>query len=143
MQFGMTIASFILDEWLYSISWGAYHVPINIFIMLFLFKCVMGLRMIPAVFLSLFSNITAMVVFALFAMSVAQFVDIVNYAHTPQELYNPLVISLGLGIIYAIVQSLLFFIISCRYTFNLRYAIIVAVLSNILSAICVYSLPIG
>ncbi len=139
----MAIASFILDEWLYSISWGAYHIPINIFIMLFLFKCVMGLRMIPAVFLSLFSNITAMVVFALFAMSVAHFIDIVSYAHTPQELYNPFAIAIGLGIIYATLQSLLFFIISRKYTFKLRQAIIVAFLSNMVTALCVYSLPVG
>jgi len=143
MQIGMTIASFILDEWLYSISWGAYHVPINIFIMLFLFKCVMGLRMIPAVFLSLFSNITAMVVFALFAMSVAHFVNIVGYAHTTQDLYHPFVIALGLGIIYTSLQSLLFFIISRKYAFKLRFAITVAFLSNLLTALCVYSLPVS
>ena len=143
MQVGMIIASFILDEWLYSISWGVYHVPINIFIMLFLFKGVMGLRMIPAVFLSLFSNITAMVVFALFAMSVAHFVDIISYARTPQELYNPFAIAFGLGVIYATLQSLLFFIISCKYTFKLRFAITVAFLSNLLTALCVYSLPVG
>jgi len=142
MQVGMQIASFILDEWLYSISWGMYHIPINIFVMLFFFKCVMGMRMILAVFLSLLSTLVAMVAFSIIGMSIAHFVDIEEYARTPQDLYHPFVISFGLAGIYAGLQSLLFFMLSRYYSFRLSHAITVAVLSNIITALCVYSLPV-
>ena len=142
MQVFQKITTFIIDEWLYSVSWGAYHVPIAIFIMLFLFKVVLRMRMIPAVFLTLIANISAMSLFSVSAMVVAH-MNTYNYAHIPQELYHPLIIAVGLGLIYATLQTLLFFIISRRYALKLPHAIAVSFLSNILAALSVYMLPMS
>lgn len=140
MMIGEMITSFILDEWLYSISHGVYHVLINVFVMLFFFKVVISLRMIPAVFLTLIVNIIAGVVFALFAMAMVYYIPVDKYAHTQQELYSSLVMAFGLGTMYAVIQSILFVIISRIYHLNMHYAIIVAFISNAISALCVYAL---
>ena len=142
MQVFQKITTFIIDEWLYSVSWGAYHVPITIFIMLFLFKVVLRMRMITAVFLTLIINVSAMALFSVSAMAIAH-ISTYDYAHIPQELHHPLIISIGLGLIYATLQTILFFIISRRYTLKLPPAIAVSFVSNILAALCVYMLPIN
>ena len=140
MHILQSITTFIVDEWLYSVSWGSYHIPIAIFIMLFFFKVVLRIRMIPAVFLTLIANISAMALFSVSAMAVAH-ISTYDYAHTPQELRHPLYIAIGLGLIYATLQTVLFFILSHRYRFKLPHTVVVSFLSNIFAALCVYMLP--
>lgn len=137
-----TITNFIIDEWLYSVSHGVYHVPIAIFAMLFLFKFFLRMRLIPAVFITLIVNVGSMLLFSACAMLVAH-ISVYDYAHSPHELAHPLLISLGLAFIYSVLQCIFFFIISRYYTLKLSSVIAVDFLSNIFAAICVYLIPAG
>lgn len=140
MSFLYYITTFIVDEWLYSISWGAYHAPIAIFIMLFLYIFVMGMRIIPAVFLALLANISAVVSFSAVAMLIA-YSNTLSYALQPNDLYHPLIISVGLGLIYTVLQTILFFIVNRFYKIPLIKVIAISFLSNLMTALCVYAIP--
>jgi len=140
MHIFQNFATFIIDEWLYSISLGAYHMPIALFIMLFLFKVILGMRIIPAVFLTLIANVGSVALFSACAMVIGH-MHTSGYAHMPQELSHPLLIAVCLGALYALLQTVLFLILSRYYTLKLPALIAVSFISNILAALCVYILP--
>jgi len=67
MNFLTTLGNVLLSEWLWSITWGIYHVPIAIVVMMFLLKRNTNLRMVPAVLLSVSSNLFS---FALYTLAI-------------------------------------------------------------------------
>ena len=63
-------ADFFLSEWLWSITWGLYHVPINIFVMLFIFKRYTKANVVRAMVAAFCANIFSLSVFTAFVVGV-------------------------------------------------------------------------
>jgi len=134
-------ADFLLSEWLWNVTWGWYHVPINIFMMLFLLKFFGRMRIMPSVFFSVLCQLFSFLVLSLvvilgpiYLLSL-QFVPYDCYAH---EVSHPLLICLSLGAIYFVLHSLFFALTNLFYTINMRLVILIALVANGLSALLVY-----
>ena len=141
MSWLTSAADFLLSEWLWNVTWGWYHVPVNLFMMLFLLKFFGRLRIMPAVLLSVFSQIFS---FLMFSASVIiwpmyilgiKFVPYDCYAH---EAAHPLLICLSLGAIYFVFHILFFMLVSPFYKLNMRLLVLIALVGNGLSAFLVY-----
>lgn len=133
--------NFLLSEWLWNVTWGWYHIPVNIFMMLFLLKFFGRMRIMPAVLMSVFSQL-----FSFFMLSAVVFVvpvyllgiQFVSYDCYAQQPMHPLAICLSLGAIYFVLHALFFVLINLFYSLNLRLLILIALVSNGLSALLVY-----
>ncbi|MFC1845568.1 hypothetical protein ACFLX2_00395 [Candidatus Dependentiae bacterium] len=141
MSWLTSAADFILSEWLWNVTWGWYHIPVNIFVLLFLLKFFGGVRIVPAVLISVFSQIFSFFFFSaivvvgpMYAFGL-KFVPYDCYAHTPT---HPLVICFSLGGIYFILHLAFFAIVNTFYAINLKLMTLIAIVANILSALLVY-----
>ncbi|GEM_PF-1204449 len=141
MSWFMTLADFLLSEWLWNVTWGWYHVPINIFVMLFLLKVFGRLKIMPAVLFSVFSQIFSFALFSLIVIfgSIYGFgLKFVPYDCYVTQTMHPLLICFSLGLIYFVLQSFSFVLTNVFYKINLRLVILIALVSNMISALLVY-----
>jgi len=131
---------FFLDKWLWAMTWGIYHIPINILVMLILLKFVGRLKIVPLVLLAFFSKIfssvgyTLMVLFIVFVVNLDFPLFDYNYVKSINLLLN----CIYLGLIYSAFQSLFFFIVNKFYVLNLHLIILITCISNMLSALIVH-----
>lgn len=141
MSWVTAAANFLLSEWLWNVMWGWYHIPVNLFMMLFLLKFFGGMRIMPAVLMSVFSQIfsflflSAIVFIIPISLLGLQFVPYDCYAQQPM---HPLAICLSLGAIYFVLHALFFVLVNLFYSLNLRLLTLIAFVSNGLSALLVY-----
>jgi len=132
------VGYFFLNTWLWSMTWGFYHIPINIFVMLLLLKFVGKFSIIPSILMSFFSKVfssalfTLIVVFLVFVIHLQLQVDMSNQS------INVLLACICLGTVYAVFQMLFFVILNRFYTLNMRIVMLISVVSNVLSALLVY-----
>lgn len=141
MSIPYLMGELLVSEWLWSVTFGFYHLPINIFIMIFFFKFFMGMRIIPAVLLSFFSNIFSWIILSLFVLGVPVYLFKIGFdTSTTQTLSSIMAVSLVLGGLYALVQSLMFVVLDKRMNFDIHRAIAVALMSNGLTALMSYAL---
>lgn len=141
MEWLTTAANFLLSQWLWNVTWGWYHIPVNIFVMMILLKFFGYLRIMPAVLLAFFSQIFSFIVLTavvllgpVFCMGLQfQFYD----CYAVQAL-NPLTISLSLGALYFVFQVLFFVIVNAFYSLNLRLLTLIALVGNFITALLVY-----
>ncbi len=136
-------ADFFLSEWLWSVTWGMYHIPINIFIMFLLTKLTVHYGSRSTLALTVSANIFGLVAFTVLVGSIIIFVVGLNYLPSESAYsgeYSSFVASLFLGIFYALLQSFFFYLINKRYRIQLLHMIAIAMLSNIMTAQVVYLL---
>lgn len=139
-------ADFLLSEWLWSVTWGWYHVPINIFMLLFLLKFFGRIRIMPSVFFAIFSQLFSFLILSLVVIIGPIYLldlQFVPYDCYTQEIFHPLLICLSLGAIYFVLHSLFFVLTNLFYTINVRLLILIAFVANGLSALFVYQLSYG
>ncbi|MCL5876163.1 MAG: hypothetical protein M1114_06870 [Candidatus Dependentiae bacterium] len=137
------IADFFLSEWLWSITWGLYHIPVNIFIMFLLTKLTVHYSTRATLLLSLLANIFGLIAFTILVGSIIVFVIGLNYLPAESAYsgdYSSFAASLFLGIVYALLQSLFFYLVSKQYTIQVWHMISIALLSNVMAAQFVYLL---
>jgi hypothetical protein len=136
-----TVIDFFISTWLWAITWGIYHVPVNIFVMFFLLKFVGKFKIVPSVLLAFFSKIFAvtsysLIVFLIVKIFGLKFIPEINVDNA--QAINILLACISVGIIYSILQSLFFFIINKFYSINLRITILISFVSNIATALFIY-----
>lgn len=137
----LAAGNFMLSEWIWSITWGIGHIPINIILMYLLGKFVIRVNSSYLFLLTVLSQIFAIVAFS--AIVVGVIVCIIGMNHLPSESaldekYNVFFASMAIGIIYALLQSLFFYLLSKRFTINVTAMTIIAFLSNITAAQIMY-----
>ena len=130
--------NFILDMWLWNMTWGWYQVSLA-FIFMWIFIVFMGrMKSGPALLLILGSYVAAFAVYSLFVIGVLMYwlqwewvVDSIT-TYVP---INVLVASLYLGAIYTFLQSLFFVMLKEKYCIVFPMIFIVTVVSNSLGAL--------
>lgn len=130
------ISHFFLSEWLWSVTRGAYHMPINIFVMIAWCIFVRREKTIPSVLLSVSANL-----FSFFIFTGIVYFFKVDYIPGHDEIYvitSVLSSCMYLGVIYATLQSIFFFMVRRFYTFNLISTLIAAYVSNLITAWIMY-----
>ena len=132
---------FFLNTWLWGMTWGVSHVPINIIVMLALFKFVGRLKIMTAILLAFFSKVFAS---ALYTMLVSFLVFVVKLKFIPLDNVtgiqgsNLLLACIYLGLIYSALQTIFFLIVNKFYEINLRVITLIVFVSNIISSLLVY-----
>ncbi len=137
------VADFFLSEWLWSITRGLWHIPVNIFIMFLLTKLTVHYSTSATFLLSLLANLFSLIAFTILVGSIIVFVLGLNYLPSESAYngdYSSFVASLFLAVVYALLQSLFFYLISKHYTVALWHMIAIAFLSNVMAAQFVYLL---
>lgn len=135
-------ADFLLSEWLWNITWGWYHIPVNVFMMLFLLKFFGRMRIMPAVLCSVFSQVFSFVGFSALVLAGPIYLlglEFVPYDCYTHELMHPLLICLSLGAIYFVFHALFFALFSRFLKINMRLAILISLVANGLTALLVYN----
>ena len=95
-----SLSHYFLSEWLWSLTLGLYHMPINIFIMIGLSIFILRQRTVPAVLLSVSANLFSFLIFIAIG-----YVLHIDYVPEHDDIYVITNMALGcgaLGIIYAV-----------------------------------------
>lgn len=134
---------FFLSEWIWSITWGMYHIPINIIIMFILAKMLIRINSIPLFIMTLLAHVFGLLVFT--GLVAGIIISTIGFNYLPAdtaylETYNVFAACVFLGIIYAILQSIFFALISKRYDVAIGSMTIISFLSNMVSALIVFLL---
>jgi len=132
------VINFILDMWLWNMTWGWYQVSLAC-IFMWIFIVFMGrMKGSTALLLTLGSYVAAFSVYSLFVVGVLMYwlqwkwvVDSVS-AYMPT---NVLVVSLYLSAIYTFLQSIFFIILKKKYFIVLSTIFVVTIASNSLAAL--------
>lgn len=136
------VTDFLLGQWLWSITWDWYHVPVAIIIMFLLFKLVLRLNIIPAVLMSLGANLYSFVFFTIFSYTILY--NFLNLPFAPEisefAATEPLRACIYLGLIYTVIQASFFGLV--RLWFKIPYALIMsmALLSHLITAFIIHGL---
>lgn len=141
MSWITTASHFLLSEWLWSVTWGWYHLPVNVFVMIFLLKFFGYMRIMPAVLIAFFSQIFSFLVLTLIVFLVPIYLlglEFVTYDCYVVQTMNPLAISLYLGAIYFAFHILFFVLVNLFYSLNIRLLTLIALVGNGVTALLVY-----
>lgn len=137
------LSDFFLSEWIWSITWGMYHIPINIVVMFILAKLNLRVSNIPLLMMIIGAHVFGIVVFSACVLGLLGFSLGINYLPTENaydQTYNVLNASLALGSIYGVFHSMFFVLLSYHYELPLRYLVVITILSNLISAQLVYTM---
>jgi hypothetical protein len=132
---------FFISTWLWADTWGIYHLSLNIIFMLILLKFVGKFKIVPAVLLAFFSEVFAILVYTITVFAI---IFVFEKIYIPADnadnvqVINVLFACISVGIIYSCLQSLFLFIVNKFYSINLRIAILLSFVSNIMAALFIY-----
>ena len=136
-----TIYDFLITEWLWSVTWGVYHVPFVLAFMIILLKRVGHMRWV-----STLMNAVGSLLFTLFVYGfvIAWLVPDAQLDYTTAqealEVPSSWWASMYLGSIYALLQTVFFMLVSLVYPSNRFRLIVIVATSNFLAAIAAYLL---
>lgn len=136
-----TIGAFLIDVWLCSITWGSYLILFSLFITLLSCIIILRMRIITSVFVILVSFFITKVVFYIIGICWAHLYYTTYLTH-PHAVHNPIIVIGSLALLYALLEIVLFAIIAKKYRLRLLFLSIITLLSNLISAMIVYNLPV-
>lgn len=140
MDFLHTINSFFLSEWLWSMTFGIYQIPLAIFFMVFFIRYGAQMRWMPALLLALLANLFSFIVYTM--LVVVLLIFIARHEFYPEELHQVpnfgYAVGAYVGLIYTLLQTIFFSIMQRKHSIALWRIILISLLSNLLAAWCVY-----
>ena len=135
------VVDFFISTWVWSVTWGIYHIPLNIIVMLIFLKFVGKFKIVPSVLLSFFSKVFAVLFYALIVFFLVFSFGLKFSPETNTDnvqFVNVLLACISVGIIYSAFQSLFFIVVNKFYSMNLRDTILISFVSNIITALLIY-----
>lgn len=133
-------AHFFLSLWIWSMTWGYAIIPFNVVIMIFLLKIFLRINMVPAVFMSIFSQLCAFMMLTIIMLLSAWYLGVGGGPETFTYVPGPLHAFLFLGLIYAFFQGIFFVLSRNRYKNQLSALLLIAFISNQLSVMLAWLL---
>ena len=141
MELMNAFGQFLITEWIWSVTVGAYHIILNTLLLIVLFLFIAKMRMIPAVLLSVFSHLFALVTFTFFVYVVLDKLLGISFDQSKQiTLINPLFVSFLLGTIYTVLQGWFFYMVSKKYRLPLKKLFYITFASNTVTSCIMYFL---
>lgn len=135
------IGTFFIDQWLWSITWDWYHIPLSMVIMILLFRFFLRMDIIISVLLALGSIAATFITFTFFVVSVLIGLFKFRYeAALGLDVADSLHACIYVALIYTTLQAVFFIILNRYYTIEYRHMIIVSLVSNLISACFIYQL---
>ena len=135
------ISQFLLSEWLWSVTSGGYHTPINIFVMIGITIFILRQKTVPSVLLAVSANVFSFLL-------LTGIIKLLNIDYVPEhdDVYvvkDLLWRCVHLGFIYSILQTLYLAILRVFFTFNMRPLIWMVWVSNLITAWLMYRVLLG
>jgi hypothetical protein len=133
----MDITHFCLSQWIWSFTWGLYHVPLAILFMIILTKCFTSLRLIPTLVLSVSGPLVAFLTTLLIGIF---FICGLGFSCPSSETQllptcSILATCLLLAAIYSGIQLLFFAFAHRFYSLNSKRLTIITLLSHFITAL--------
>jgi hypothetical protein len=128
-------AHFFISEWIWSVTWDAYHIPFNIIITLILLKFFLRIHMVRAVCMAIFSQIFAFFVLSVCAVIAMYSVGLGGGPETFMVVPKPLYATLYLGLLYALLQIIFFACTQFRYKNQFSTLAVIVLISNNLTVL--------
>ncbi|PKN03533.1 hypothetical protein CVU75_01720 [Candidatus Dependentiae bacterium HGW-Dependentiae-1] len=138
MGFFSDLNQWLLAEWLWSMTWGLYHVPLATLCMIFLFRFYMKMSLRGALWQSLKASFFALVIYTLY---VPAFLIYWSGLET-DWVADPMPAALYLGFIYGVLQSSFFWLQSLWFPMDMQRVLIVVALSNFIAALVIFKLAL-
>lgn len=131
---------FLVSQFIWMITFGIYHIPLTMLWMFLLFKFWDHVRLVPAILMSFFANITVVMTLVVLVRGIV--FGLFDYVYIPAgAAYKPWVASLSFALTCMVIQSLFFVAVSKKYKGLHLYRIcVIVVMSNLMSAVLVYKL---
>ncbi|MFI5332702.1 MAG: hypothetical protein ACHQVS_01225 [Candidatus Babeliales bacterium] len=136
-----TFCDFLITEWLWSVTWGFYHILFLLLFMVMLLKRVGRMSWIPTLVNAVGSIIFAWFIYGFIIAWLVPDTQI-DYTIAQERIQVPSSwwASMYLGFIYAVLQILFFMLLSLVYTSNRARLIVIVAVSNFLAAVIAYLL---
>ncbi|BDC34083.1 hypothetical protein Noda2021_00410 [Candidatus Dependentiae bacterium Noda2021] len=134
---------FLLSQWLWNVTWGVYHIPLNIFFMYMFLRITQDMGKLHLLALTIGANIFSAVVYSAFVVGVLIFGCGLQYLPSQCPVftvYGSLQASLFVGAIYAVIQGVFFLLLPRRYSMYWIHALGFAIISNLMASIMVYKM---
>lgn len=138
----MWIADFLLAQWFWGMTWGFYQIPLTIIIMTLLLKRSLKWGFLQAGLLALLVNLAAVATFTLGVIGIINLMQGPGHELRPQEfgVLSAFNASMLLGLKYAILDIIFFYILSFYFKFGMYRMASIALASNGISALLVYAM---
>lgn len=140
------VSYFLLNQWLWTITWGIYHIPLNIFFMYVLLRITNNMGKLHLFLLTVGANFFSAILYSAFVVGVLVFGCGMQYLPNQcpvMSLITRLQASLSMGVMYALIQSGFFLLIPRKYSIYWLHALGFAILSNLLTGLMVYKMLPG
>jgi hypothetical protein len=133
MDFLMSLADFLISQWMWGVTWGIYHVFLSAVFMTILLKIVMRIKIIKALILSVTAHVFAVAIYSFVVIFfLMPLIDSDFYMSPQTGPINPGRVTLYLGLIYSVLQLLFFMVV--QRNLRLIQLITVILISNCLAA---------
>ncbi len=143
MELVARLCDFLLSEWLWSMTFDLYHIPINIVFLFLGLTFIVGMRTIRALLLSFSAHVFSFAVFtAIVVGALKSGLEWVPSAHSeqiPTQGLNFFYASMSLGAIHATLQSIFLLAVMRWSEHRTLSAIVVTWISNVLSGLISYA----
>lgn len=137
------VSYFLLNQWLWTITWGIYHIPLNIFFMYVLLRISSNEGKLHLLLLTIGANVFSAFIYSAFVVGVLVFGCGMQYLPNQcpvMSLLTRLHASLSMGVMYAVIQSSFFLLIPRKYSLYWLQVLGFAILSNVLAGFMVYKM---
>ncbi|MDR3550563.1 MAG: hypothetical protein P4L31_04060 [Candidatus Babeliales bacterium] len=133
-----SMGNFLLSEWLWSITFDWYHIPISLLLCGISFRWVLRIPLKSSFLLALLSGLYALCIFAFFIVVVLLY--LFNFSYSATWVPDPFHACFYLGLIFAVLQTTFYFIVHRWYRLNMPGVIFLTFLSNSTASIITYYL---
>lgn len=138
-----TLGDFFLTEWIWSVTLGIHHALFAFLYMVVLLKFIARMRLVSSIIMSLLANLFSFGMFS--GIVVGGLIMGLNYEFSSEQTVptfatNTFFVALYLGLIYAVLQALLFTLVNMRYPLKLKTVLLMSLIANALAAWTVYGL---
>lgn len=135
------IGNFLIDQWLWNVTWDWYHIPISVFVLTVFFKFFLRINVIASVLIALSSAVSSFITYTLFVVGGLIYLLNFRYEEVLQGkamVADPLHACLYVGIIYTVLQAVFFVILNKYYPVQWGKMITAAFVANMVAAGLVY-----
>lgn len=135
MAIFITIADFLISQWVWAVTWGIYHVFLSAFFMTLLLKIVLGMKWLRALMLTLTAHVFAIALYSFVVIiGLMPFIDSDFYLSAGPSPINPGRVTLYLGLIYSLLELLFFMFMQGRNKMPFIKLVTVILISNCMAA---------
>ena len=132
-------AQFLISEWIWLFTFAWQGIFINVLMLILLFVFFAKMRMIPAVLLSFFSQLFAVIAYTAFVhLILDRLLGIMLDPADQRVPLHPLTASFLLGAINTLWQTLFFYLVHLFYRLPVQRYSTIAFASNTITALLVY-----